>query len=95
MWGGAQVANGRVTVDYREFMLWLTCINNRVIDEEACVFLKERFHVDVQPDPRETNVQIPERFKDERRLKVALEKAAVLNYVKRMELEAKRHWRVC
>jgi hypothetical protein len=76
-----------------EFMVWLHCLNNRVIDDDACKFLKENFRVDVVPDTKMSRVRIPEEFEDEPRLKTALEEAAIANYARRTELEAKRHWR--
>jgi hypothetical protein len=43
MQGGIQEGNGRVTFDTGEFLLWLACLNNWVIDQEACGFLREKF----------------------------------------------------
>lgn len=91
IWREIDVDGGQIKVDYKEFLLWLNCLNNRVIDQETCGFLKEKHSVDVQPDPRDVTFQTPEELVDNPRLKEAREKAAMLNFARRTELEAWRN----
>jgi hypothetical protein len=58
LWGGmdVDVGNEQIKVDCKEFLLWLKCLNNRVIDREACGFLKQKLKVDVQPDQEKGDV---------------------------------------
>jgi hypothetical protein len=95
LWGGidVDVGNGQIKVDCKEFLLWLKCINNRVIDQEACGFLKQKLRVDVEPDKRNVTFQIPADLLDNPRLKEAREKAAWINFSRRSEAEAKRNKR--
>jgi hypothetical protein len=41
MWGGLEVSeDGSVTLNSNEFRAWISCLCNRVLDEEACHFIK-------------------------------------------------------
>jgi hypothetical protein len=67
MWGGVELEEGRISIDCREFMAWFRCLNNRIIDEDGCKFLKRKFHVDVEPDKKVSRCLVPEEFADEPR----------------------------
>ena len=91
----AENANGGLDIhtDMSYFCSYLTCLLNRVIDPEACDFLKRKMKTDVHPDPQDVDFVIPPELQDDRKLKQAREKAALLNYERRLELEAKRNFR--
>jgi hypothetical protein len=94
LWGGFKVDDRRcMTIDLGKFCLWVKCLCNRVLDQEACAFLKSKFNVDVQPDSRSVNFDIPEELAGSALLKNARETAAELNFGLRQEKEAKRNWR--
>jgi hypothetical protein len=64
-WGGFEVDEDRcVKINCTEFRLWISCLCSRVIDQEACGFLKDKFKVDVQPDRRMPSYQIPTELQD-------------------------------
>jgi hypothetical protein len=65
---------------FKKFCLWVKCLCNRVLDQEACGFLKSKYNVDVQPDSRSVNFDIPEELAGNRLLKKARETAAELNF---------------
>jgi hypothetical protein len=57
MWGGLEVGqDGSVTLNSKEFRAWVGSLCNRVLDEEACGFIKSRLKVDVQPQVRRTRL---------------------------------------
>jgi hypothetical protein len=60
-----------------------------VIDKEACGFLEDKFKVDVVPDPKPVRFQMPDEFKDLRRLRKARRTATICNYGRRVEEEAR------
>jgi hypothetical protein len=94
MWGGVRLMEGgEVGINCNEFALFLDCLLNKVIDQEACDFLKAKMNVRVQPDARPVDIEIPDELKDDQRLKAAREKAAFLNFEQRLELVAKKSWR--
>jgi hypothetical protein len=94
MWGGYWVdERRRVTIDCKSFRLWIDCLCNRVLDQEACEYLKAKYDVDVEPDRRIVHFDIPADLVDDPLLKKAKETAAVLNFGRREEVEAKRNWR--
>jgi hypothetical protein len=94
MWGGVRLSeSGEVDINCSEFGLYVDCLLNRVIDQEACDFLKAEMKVRVQPDARPVDFEIPDELKDDQRLKAAREKAAFLNFEQRLELEARKNWR--
>jgi hypothetical protein len=69
MWGGVQFEEERMSIDCREFLVWVRCLNNRVIDEDACQFLKRKFRVNVEPDKKVPRFVVPEEFVDEPRVR--------------------------
>jgi hypothetical protein len=80
--------DGVVHLNCDELLLYVNCILNRVIDQEACDFIEAETKVKLQPDARPVRFQIPDELKDDQRLKVARKKSASLNFAERMELEA-------
>ena len=49
--------------------------------------------MDVQPDPKGVRFQLPDKFKDERRLRNARRMAAISNYTRKVEQEARNNRR--
>ena len=97
MWGGGKVEDmgdgrAKVDTDVNDFGKWLMCLLNGVIDQEACDFLKRVMKTDVQPDPKDISFEIPLHLQDDR-IRKAREKAALLNYERRLELQAKKNFR--
>jgi hypothetical protein len=66
---------------------------NKVVDREACDFLKTQMDIQVEPDGHPVQFVIPEGLKDDQRLKAAREKAAFLNFEQRLGQEARKSWR--
>jgi hypothetical protein len=94
LWGGLRVTgSGRVVLDCVEFGVFADCLLNKVMDQEACDYLKSQMNVDVEPDDRPVQFNIPDELKDDQRIKAAREKAAFLNFEQRLELEARKNWR--
>jgi hypothetical protein len=94
LWGGMRLAgSGEVSVECNEFALYLDCLCNKVIDQEACDFLESQMDVEVSPDTRPVKFIVPDELKDNQRIKAAREKAAFLNFEQRLELVAKKSWR--
>lgn len=92
MWGGLETGeDGSVTLNGTEFRTWIGCLCNKVIDEEACKFIKASLKVNVEPDGRRTQFELP--VKDNPRLRAARQQAALFNYGYRAEQEAKKNWR--
>jgi hypothetical protein len=73
--------------------MYLDCLCNKVIDQEACDFLESQMDVEVSPDARPVKYILPDELKDDQRIKAAREKAAFLNFEQRLELVAKKSWR--
>lgn len=91
MFGGMRLRrNGVAYFNCDEFLLYLECVLNRVIDQEACGFIEEETKVKMQPDTRPVRFELPDYLKDDERLKAARRKAASLNFAERLELEAKK-----
>jgi hypothetical protein len=93
LWGGMRLVNGEVSVECYEFAMYLDCLCNKVIDQEACDFLESQMDVEVSPDARPVKYILPDELKDDQRIKAAREKAAFLNFEQRLELVAKKSWR--
>jgi hypothetical protein len=93
LWKGMRLVDGEVSVECNEFALYLDCLCNKVIDQEACDFLESQMDVEVSPDARPVKFIVPDELKDNQRIKAAREKAAFLNFEQRLELVAKKSWR--
>jgi hypothetical protein len=94
MWGGVEMdEDGSVSLNSSEFRAWISCLCNPVLDTEACHFIKQRLKVQIQPKERRTQLELPEKFRNNHRLRAARQEAALLNYGKMAEEEARRNFR--
>jgi hypothetical protein len=94
MWGGLEVGeDGSVALNSSEFRAWISCLCNRVLDKEACHFIKKRLKVEIQPKERRAQLELPEKFRNNPRLRAARQEAALLNYGQMAEEAARRNWR--
>jgi hypothetical protein len=66
---------------------------DKVVDLEACDFLKTQTNGQAEPDDRRVQFVIPDELKDDQWLKAAREKAAFLIFEQKLELEARKNWR--
>lgn len=82
--------DGVAYLNCSEFLLYLDCVLNRVIDQEASDLIETETKVKLQPDARPVRFEIPDDLKDDQRLEAARRKAALLNFGERMEMEAKK-----
>jgi hypothetical protein len=91
LWGGLEVGkDGSVSVNSKEFRAWIGCLCNRVLDEEACGFISERLKVNIQPEARKIQFELPEVLRENPRLRAARQEAALLNY-ERVAAKKKRN----
>jgi hypothetical protein len=56
-------------------------------------FHQEKLKVEIQPKERKAQLELPEKFRDNHRLRAARQEAALLNYGRMAEEEARRSWR--
>ena len=85
MWDGVKVDSEEIKIDCYEFSLFLANFLNRVIDQEACDYLRPRMKVKVEPDRRRVRFENPPSLQNDPRFKAAREMAALSNFGRRLE----------